>query len=125
MAQTTDLFDSTDGAFADYSTSGTRINTYTTLIGGVEPDTKYWFFDDLSSRSSLENNITKIVGNIDIEPGVGIMPLGNYNSPIEFSFNQKTNLKNFVVVLNVTVGASEKDFKIGIAGRGTPNGTGG
>lgn len=115
MTFTTDLFDSTDGAFAEYSATGKKTSTYTTLIGGAAPNTNSWFVDDLSS----EAQITKVIGDIKIDPGAGIAPKSSTQQGIGFSFNQKSSLKNFAAAIEFTVGQNSLDFKIGIGGRGT------
>ena len=106
MAQGTDLFNSTKGQFAEY----------TTLIGGEAPQTQFWFVDTFETV----DNVNPISGTLTIDSGIA--PTGNVNSTFSFSQDQKTSLKDCAVVVEFTTGSAVGGFKIGVFGRKTVGG---
>jgi hypothetical protein len=106
MAQGTDLFNSTKGQFAEY----------TTIIGGEVPQTESWFLDLFETT----DNVNAISGTLTIESGLA--PTGNMNDTFSFFQNQKTSLKNCATVVEFTTGESVTNFNIGIFGRKTIGG---
>ena len=106
MAQGTDLFNSTKGQFAEY----------TTLIGGEAPQTQFWFVDTFETA----DNVTPISGTLAIDSGIA--PTGNVNTTFSFLQEQKVSLKDCAVVVEFATGSTVVGFKIGVFGRKTAGG---
>lgn len=101
----TDLFNSTKGQYSNY----------TTLIGGKPPKANDYMLESFPDKSNIET----ISGSYEVSD-TGLVPTGGNVTEHAFTLTQKEDLKDFVEVIEYTVGAS-KDLKIGGIGRYSSN----
>jgi len=102
MSQGTDLFNTPDGQYSDY----------TTLIGGEPPQTSNWFYEGFESLS----NISQTSGVVDVSL-TGLFVTGQPTSNYGFQLQQNSSLGDFVAIMEYSTGTNSTDFTIGLYGR--------
>lgn len=101
MAQGTDLFNSTQGQYGEY----------TTLIGGKNPNTANWFLETFASTDS----ITPIAGSFAVSGGLAIT--SSPDNTYGFYQDQKSTLKDCAVLVHYSAGSNGSAANIGVFGR--------